>query len=98
LPTAHIGRQQQEATGEKIAMSDLVKYFKAWIPTTTTKDRADAAKVIDDQIAALMQNVQDMARNLDGASTEYVEAWSSLIEKRRQDLMELEQVKALLAA
>jgi hypothetical protein len=97
LPTAHIGRQQQEATGEKIAMSDLVKYFKAWIPTTT-KDRADAAKVIDDQIAALMQNVQDMARNLDGASTEYVEAWSSLIEKRRQDLMELEQVKALLAA
>jgi hypothetical protein len=54
--------------------------------------------VIDDQIAALMQNVQDMAKNLDGATTEYVEAWSSLIEKQRLDLMELEQVKALLTA
>jgi hypothetical protein len=51
-------------------MSDLVKHFKAWIPTTTAKDRADALKVIDDQIAALMQNVQSMARNLDGATTE----------------------------
>jgi hypothetical protein len=79
-------------------MSDLVKHFKAWIPTTTKKDRADALKVIDDQIAALMQNVQDMAKNLDGATTEYVEAWSSLIGKQRLDLMELEQVKALLSA
>ena len=57
-------------------MSDLVKHFKAWIPATTTKDRADAVKVIDDQIAAIMQNVQGMAKNLDGATTEYVEAWS----------------------
>ena len=78
-------------------MSDLVKSFKAWIPTTTVKDRADALKVIDDQIAALMQNVQGMAKNLDGATTEYVEAWSSLIEKQHLNLMELEQVKALLA-
>ena len=79
-------------------MSDLVKHFKAWISTTTAKDRADALKVIDDQIAVLMQNLQGMARNLDGATIEYVEAWSALIEKQRLDLMELEQVKGLLSA
>jgi hypothetical protein len=79
-------KDQKEGT----TMSDLVKHFKAWIPTTTAKGRADALKVIDDQIAALMQNVQGMARNLDGATTEYVEAWSALIEKQRLDLMELE--------
>lgn len=77
-------------------MSDLVKHFKAWRPTMTYTDRADALKVIEEQIEMTMANAQDMARHLSGLTPKYREAWANQIEKRRMDLAELEEVKKLL--
>ena len=79
-------------------MSDLLKHFEAWVPTASAKDKAEALKVIEEQITAVMQGVQDMAKHLNGATPEYIEMWGSLVEKNRIDLMELEQVKMLLCS
>jgi polyhydroxyalkanoate synthesis regulator protein len=77
-------------------MSDLVKQFKTWLPTMTAQDRADALKVVEEQIQMNMANVQDMAKHLDGATAKYAQAWGDIIEKRRIDINELEQVKQML--
>jgi hypothetical protein len=79
-------------------MSDLVKQFKTWLPTMTAQDRADALKVIEEQIQMNMANVQDMAKNLDGTTAKYAQAWGEIIEKRRIDINELEQVKQMLTS
>ena len=77
-------------------MSDLVKQFRTWLPTMTAQDRLDALKVIDEQIQMNMANVQDMAKNLDGTTAKYAQAWDGIIEKRRTDINELEEVKQML--
>lgn len=77
-------------------VSDLVQQFKAWRPAMSAKDRADALKVINEQIEMTMANAQDMAKNLVSLTPKYREAWASQIEKRRIDLAELEEVKKLL--
>jgi hypothetical protein len=77
-------------------MSDLVKQFKTWLATMTAQDRADALKVVEEQIQMNMANVQDMAKHLDGATAKYAEAWGDIIEKRRIDINELEQVRQML--
>jgi len=85
-------------------MSDLVAQFKAWLPGKTTKDRADALKVIDEQIDMVRANLQDLPQpqdllsDLDSETAENAEAWQRSIETRRLDLVELRQVKAILTA
>ena len=79
-------------------MSDLVALFKAWLPTMTAEDRADVLKVIDEQIEMTIGNAQDTAKHLAGATAKFHDAWTRMIEKRRQDIDELKEVKRLLSA
>jgi len=79
-------------------MSDLVARFKEWLPNTSPKDRADALKVIEQQIEMTMGNIQDVAKHIDGTTPKYAQACGSLIEKRRQDIQELEEVKGMFKA
>jgi polyhydroxyalkanoate synthesis regulator protein len=78
-------------------MSDLVAQFKASLPDMTAQDRADALKVIEEQIAMNMGNIQDMAKHLEGLTPKYRNAWAGLVENRRRDIEDLEQVKRLLS-
>ncbi len=79
-------------------MSDLVALFKGWLPAMTAQDRADVLKVIDEQIEMTTGNFEDTAKHLAGASAQFREAWTRMIEKRRQDIDELEEIKRLLTS
>ena len=78
-------------------MSDIVKNFRDALTSYKTKaELSDAIKVIDEQIAMNMSNVNADARQLDALTPEYRELHESRIEQARRDVSELEDVKRLL--
>jgi hypothetical protein len=78
-------------------MSDIVNQFRASLPSMSDQDKQDALNVIEEQIKAIMQSVQEAVKQVEGALTRgYREAWNARIEMLRMDVTALEQVMQLL--
>jgi len=78
-------------------MSDLVDQYRRDLPNMSDQDKLDALKVVEDQIEAIMQQIQTCARPIgEGFSKAYRDAYSRLAEKHRSDVEELEELKRLL--
>jgi cell fate (sporulation/competence/biofilm development) regulator YmcA (YheA/YmcA/DUF963 family) len=78
-------------------MSDLVDQYRRDLPNMSDQDKADALKVVEEQIEATMQQVQTCAKPIvEGFSKAYRDAYSRIAEKYRRDVEELEHLKGLL--
>jgi uncharacterized protein YeaO (DUF488 family) len=78
-------------------MSDLVDQYRRELPGMSDQEKADALKVVEEQIKATLQHVQTAANPIGNAlSRGYQEAWNRFAEKYRRDLEELEELKRLL--
>jgi hypothetical protein len=61
------------------------------------QDKQDALSVVEEQIKATMQNVQEAAKKVEGALTRgYREAWNARIEMLRMNVNELEELAQAL--
>jgi hypothetical protein len=79
-------------------MSDVVSKFRASLSTMSNQDKREALKVIEEQIAANMQNLQEAVRHVEeGLTRGYKVAWRLRVANLQADVIELENVKQLLS-
>ena len=78
-------------------MPKLIEQLRAMAAHGSAQDKADAIKVIDEQIEMTMAEVQDAAPHLVGHTEAYREMWTAKVEKLRGYVADLEEVRDLLS-
>lgn len=78
-------------------MSDFIEKFRGLATHGSPKDKADAIRVIDEQIEMTMAKVDEASPHLVGHTAAYREMWTQKVETWRSYVSELEEVKRLLS-
>jgi hypothetical protein len=77
-------------------MANAIEELEKKIPVLADDEKRELTSQVQRLIGLIMKDVRVSARQLEGRSSRYREAWSLIGERRRMLLRDLERVRAML--